>query len=315
MDLDTLKQHFVGSNILNELKWYHFEGYWQETNIINYYLKQYATTHHKNLNRSKISSHQKLLLDDAFEKKRDPPHLICFKNGVYDLKTCQFRSSSYLDYCTMCTQYIYKQGNSKLPYFLSHIFPYQEDYNHFILTMYQVFKGDRCVIYAKKHHQGQAGVSTLYQLITFMFGSYVNHYHIDYFMSRKLYTLMTNLDYLKLHFKGKLIRTKFGVLPDDKTINNISSLTSVLVEGCGNLPNSKVLNFRSQFVHQHPNPEKHIYPIESDFQMNEMFDMAQDLIIKMTDLHIIPIKMSRFKPDLCQDVIKVIYHYLFYLSL
>lgn len=36
----------------------------------------------------------------------DEKHLICFKNGIYDLKLHQFRASSPYDYCTMCTKIV-----------------------------------------------------------------------------------------------------------------------------------------------------------------------------------------------------------------
>ena len=45
--------------------------------------------------------------DDIANKLNSIPHIISFKNGVYDLKQKEFRERYKYDYCTFCLDYDY----------------------------------------------------------------------------------------------------------------------------------------------------------------------------------------------------------------
>ena len=59
-------------------------------------------------------------MDDTFLAKADSPeykHLICFTNGIYDLREKAFRNGRPCDFITMCTNYDYINYDAKNPIF------------------------------------------------------------------------------------------------------------------------------------------------------------------------------------------------------
>ena len=152
--IDILKQNFIYNQ-----GWYQFHIHqWYimkpekvskilETFIINHFnvslaCKSYMATRHTRLIL------EKLLTDHTFSYKKDPPHLICFYNGVYDLRLCQFRKGRYDDYCTLCTNYSYTKSSYQ---------PIED-----IRTLYLLFRGDHLIV--------QVEIESMVML----FGEYVN---------------------------------------------------------------------------------------------------------------------------------------------
>ena len=115
--------------------------------------------------------------------EKDPKHLICFFNGVYDFKLRQFRKTLSKDFCTLCTNYAYEPTYDKdLWFYLHQVFPDTEDYIEFIRVMDDLFKGNHKVIYATDGNipaKGGSlipgttnGINTLFNIIHSMYGSY-----------------------------------------------------------------------------------------------------------------------------------------------
>jgi P4 family phage/plasmid primase-like protien len=80
-----------------------------------------------------------LFYDRDFSKKLNGnPYLICFKNGVYDLRTFKFRQGYPTDYLSLCTQYNYKMRSEYdldimiVEQHLQKIFPDRTLYEYFI---------------------------------------------------------------------------------------------------------------------------------------------------------------------------------------
>lgn len=152
---------------------------------------------------------------------KDPKHLFCFNNGVYDFKLHKFRSCYPTDCCTLSTKYIYKPTyNTDLWVYLRKVFPDVEDYIQFMYCVDQLFKGNQRLIYAINN--GNSG--TLYRLINQMFGQYAFVTDINKLNSRKPYSFETELEYLAANFKGRYIT--FESLNNVFNINFTSVLTA-----------------------------------------------------------------------------------------
>lgn len=247
---------------------------------------------------------------------KDPKHLICFNNGVYDFNLNQFRDGLPSDCCTLCTGYDYVPTfNNALDDYLRKVFPDTEDYIALMKAMNRLFKGHNDMIYA--YNMGNSGISTLYRLIDNMYGEYGLRTHIELLKQRKLYYMETELEYLNKNFKGRYIRFDMDVDTDVFKNNNLAILTSI------NTPNSNIkikpiqpsieLQFKSTFLNN-TLYDKYHYPI--DHHLTKQFpNFALALMTKLINLQKTYLKYLYFY---CNDIlVKDINDYvlIFYLDI
>jgi hypothetical protein len=191
----------------------------------------------------------------------NPKHLLCFENGVYDLNTYQFRDGNKLDFCTLCTNYDFPITNNKLNDYLHSVFPEKEDYIYFIKTIYLLFRGDSYFVY--NILSLNSGSSTLYRLISLMFGDYFRHE--QHLTSRKMYTFATNGQWLSKKYKGRCLY----VHNLDTFDYNLPILTTF--DKKINLPNARELKFKAKF--------------DGSGSYINTYKLAPELMLKMIQLH------------------------------
>ena len=271
-EVTFLKNRFI----LCGKQWYYYDHYWKPTNNIHTLINKYKTD--LPLDRLLLR-----LRDDRFNIKSDPQHFLLFNNGVYDLKLHQFRPSLYHDYITLYTGYDFKSiTNPYLDKYLAEVFPYREDYHHFMKLLYLLFKGDKITINAQIKDSN--GVTTLYKLIHRVFGTYA-------------FNPPTYVDY-----KNRKERYIQHSVSTTSVCNSINDHVSVL--NCGPfIKGVYELNFRSQFVMSNPYPEKHIYLINKNLTRH-FTSFAQALMSKLIHIDQSPTKKLLFMKNkiLVQDV-------------
>ena len=112
-----------------------------------------------------------------FVKKLDMnKYLIGFNNGVYDLKTFEFRSGKPTDLITMSVGYDYTDKhtdkNNDLLQFLHDIQPIKEDYEYMMTYLSIALVGNILELFAILTGKGRNGKSKLIQLLKETFGNY-----------------------------------------------------------------------------------------------------------------------------------------------
>lgn len=238
---------------------------------------------------------------DIFEK--DPKHLICFKNGVYDLKLSKFRKTNKFDYCTLTTCDNYpdnKSNTSELRNYKLKLFPVKDDYIHFMKILYLIFLGKQ--YYINTIGTNCNGFSILLNIIHYMFFDYSKYVPIYKFHS-----------FLEEY---KQSNYKLLILDDDTSIENIENLTahcSIIQRNYSNLsnlttiiPQTKPLHFRSTFVSENENPEQYIY-LKDDMKIDVH---SEELMSQLIQIHESVDKILNFKyNDLNQDVNNIIIDY------
>lgn len=279
--------------------------------------------HHVDMNNIKIyiRDHFSIQMDsNVFDRRffqkpfnKDPNHLICFKNGVYDFKSHQFRDGLPSDGCTLCTNYNYVPTyNNELWQYLHKVFPDTEDYIQFMKTMNQLFKGDPRLIYG--YSTCNNGISTLYRLIDMMYGSYGLNVQPSQLEQRR-----PLLEYLNQKFKGRYLR--FTGYADDKLYKlykSVTTFTSILtsIDETNQLKSisceSSELKFKSKFLNNGIN-HKYNYPI--DFNLTkQLSSFALTLMTKLINLQDADIRYLYFNQN--NIFVQDINHYIltFYLK-
>lgn len=166
----------------------------------NLYVKDIYGTCYQFKSHSWIKKDGKFMLDDTFHLKRDPTHLLCFTNGVYDSNLCQFRPGKLDDYCTYSTNIDYCIYDHKpLDNILNKLFV---DVKQFLSCVYAIFKSYPIVITYNQYEFKFAE----FHIIARMFGKYRTLENNNHLRERRIYTCITNLEHLKQHFIGKYVR-------------------------------------------------------------------------------------------------------------
>jgi len=216
----------------------------------------------------------------------NPKHLLCFENGVYDLNKYQFRNGNKLDYCTYSTNYNFPTKIYKLHDYLHSVFPEKEDYIYFIKTIYLLFRGDYYIVY--NIESLNSGVSTLYKLISLMFGEYM--INTNTLTERKIYTSYSHGEWLVKHYTGRCVR-----VPKVYSFDyNLPILTTV--DKKVNLPNARELKFKAKF--------------DGSGNYINTLKLAPELMLKMIQLHqSLPNKLIFSQVEgLNNDIIWYIFH-------
>lgn len=265
-EIILLKNKFI----IDKEKYYKFGRHrWYEIN--SELILKYICKHFKN-----VLEPYTFLYDLDFHNKRDPSHLICFSNGVYDLSISKFRNGRPSDYCTYCTNYEYKYTDDiNFNKYITQVFPYNEDKKQFLSTLYNVFKGKKVLVDSRGI---DCGIYTLYKLIAYMFGSYA----------------ITSNSIHKKNFKGKLI-TMF-----DKNIIfdfEIATFTTNTIY----IDNEIIMNklaFKSKFLDvKIEDTVNHIY--KKDYNLFEKFPIfALSLMTKIINIEQLPLKIKYFNENL-----------------
>ena len=156
------------------------------------------------------------------------PNLIGFNNGVYDLRTDEFRDQRPEDCISLTTgnDFIEFDPNSELIntvyHFMKQLFP-DPDLCNYVLTLFASFL-DGHNPHNKFHiltGLGASGISTLLELFELAFGKYITHLHSTIFTQKKHGPLSTNL-------KNKRV----VLIQERETSETFSS--GVIKELCGN---------------------------------------------------------------------------------
>lgn len=301
--LDLLKENFV----YHDKRWYAFNGnLWIEIDVYDFklhavksHIKQYIYNHFKNGRQIKHYPFHSDFFERNFDK--DPKHLICFTNGVYDFKIHQFRKGLPADCCTLCTNYKYEPTyDDNLWIYIRKVFPDNKDHSDFMKTIDLLFRGHKNII--RCFNKDNCGLTTLCRLIDMIFGSYGLRSSLYELVQERLYTLETELDYLKNHFKGRYINCQLELNKNYNNIlcNSIKNFTSVIVNM--EVKADKELNFKSTFL---DNNIQNKYNYKIDFNLTKQFpSFALTLITKLIALQEEPIKILWFyhNPIFVQDV-------------
>ena len=295
-----LKEHFI-----YDKEWYEFENhYWhkiEEDKVLGKMKAYIPFKKHIPCKEIRAINH---LFKRTFDK--DPKHLICFTNGVYDFKLHQFRDGDPSDGCTLCTGIAYiPTYDDELWCYLHKVFPETEDYIQFIKTMNDLFKGKNSIIHG--YSTGNHGISTLYRLIDMMYGSYglpVPRYDLT---DKKLYTSDTLLEDLHKNYKGRYIKFNTSILlfNEDVIYKSILEFASALIcIGTQAINNEKQKNpilcqsneliFKSQFL-DYPNSYANQYHYPIDYKLTKKFpSFAATLMTKLISLQDNPIRYLYF---------------------
>ena len=171
--------------LFHEEIWYEYGTYWMimYADHVKSRIKEFLRLLDLYVNTYELDNFElikKLLYKNV---ELDKKHLICFKNGIYDLKLHQFRTSSPYDYCTKCTKYNYKKiVSNPLQTYLHEVFPLQKDYIQFMNALYLILIGYKLLVYGI--YDGR--FNSFYALIYDLFGSYITACSLeDYKLSRK----------------------------------------------------------------------------------------------------------------------------------
>lgn len=138
--------------------------------------------------------------DPKFKEKLDQnPYLICFKNGVYDLKTNQFRDGQQDDYCSKNIPIEYKEFTDSdneiqdVNEFLQKIFPDSSIRTYFMDTYSDIFVGGNS---QKKVYMwtgdGDNGKSIVQNFFEMMLGELAIKFNTQYFTGKKTSTGSAN---------------------------------------------------------------------------------------------------------------------------
>lgn len=192
--MDILKTLFIKDDEGNYYQFVSHRWYTMHTNNTKkYIIRKIQEKLHLNINTHDVDNY---IIDEYFNIKRDPPHLLCFKNGVYDMNTNQFRDGKYDDYCTYSTytHYNYQTNHNLLNNMLYQLC---EIPKQFLSAIYALYKGYPIIIHKTKIFNA---------ILLHAFGEYGAVHDKISLMERKLYHMITNLEYLINHFKGKFIQ-------------------------------------------------------------------------------------------------------------
>lgn len=208
---------------------------------------------HFNARVKKIhESYFRCLLVDDFHIKRDPHNLICFANGVYDIKQSKFRDGLPEDYCTYCTNITYTYNNNpEFNYYLGTVFPYKEDLKQFLCIMYHIFKGHK--IFVQPEFKDDSGMSFCYRLIKMTFGSYIEDYSNNFLLNA------SDIKQLQNNFKGRTIMGAFSNCYHSFSQSMITDKPKSYYH-IVDLPSTNILSFKSTFRDIiTDNPVNHVY--------------------------------------------------------
>lgn len=271
-------------------KYYMFDSInWRE--IASYRLiTHYIRTNVVNKIKKIHESYYNFLLDIDFHTKRDPKHLICFTNGVYDLRSSKFREALPEDYCTYCTNYAYyNDNNDHFNKYINTVFPHSEDLKQFLCAMFNIFKGNK--IFIASEGKDNSGVATIYRLMSMVFGSYIEN-HSGYYLENPKTSTISYLEDLKQNFKGRAILISWVLhhehdyLPvtmiTDKKYNNSSTFSKVCK-----------LSFKSTFSAGKDDPINNVYKMTTGLG-KQLPSFALALMNKIISIEQSPLKIMYF---------------------
>ena len=242
----------------------------------------------------------------------DPKHLICFKNGVYDFTTHQFRLG-VSDCCTLNTDYHYQPTyDPGLWVYLHKVFPENEDYHLFMKSMDLLFRGHHQII-NENGETGSNGITTLCCLINTMFGSYGKI--INHILNQRENTSDTELNYLRNHFKGRYLMSLTSSNNISTRCTLVKSFTSLITinEKLNNVIDLKFkstfsLPFTRHFMNDSPS-QYNFTPIDN--LIDQLPSFALTLMTKLIALQEEPIKQlifyhnNLFVKDITQSILDI----------
>lgn len=113
---------------------------------------------------------------DFTKKFNSNDFLICFNNGVYDLKTHEFRDGKPDDYITLTTGYDfvnkYSENYDKLLNFLNDIQPNKEELDYLLTYISTALFGNTLELFTVLTGSGRNGKSKILDLLSKTFGEY-----------------------------------------------------------------------------------------------------------------------------------------------
>lgn len=222
---------------------------------------------------------------DNFDIIKDPKHLICFKNGVYDLKQSKFRKANKFDYCTLTTGDYFPENinNDKLRNYKLKLFPIKEDYIHFMKILYLIFLGKQ--YYINTVGTNCNGFTTLNSILRYIFFDYTKIVPARTLNNRVMYQFHTFLQ------EYKRDNYKLLILDDNTSIENLEQLVSHcciiqhdysnIYDLNHNIPQTKPLYFRSTFGSKNEKPEKYVY-LKDNIEVDVF---AKGLMSQLINIH------------------------------
>ena len=136
-----------------------------------------------------------LFADNSFMKKLDTnPDLVCFKNGIYDLRTDEFRSGKADDYISICTNTDYKEFSWKEPApilnelikLINRVFVNPNEREYYLKFIASCWRGQNInKIFVAMLGQPNTSKSTMNKLVQKCFGEYCISISSTTFTSKK----------------------------------------------------------------------------------------------------------------------------------
>ena len=157
----------------------------------------------------------------------DPKHLLCFKNGTYDLTTHQFRKSCWNDYCTLWCDYNFEPV------------PMNKNDRQLVSVMYFIFIGKPLIIYDRHVNY------SFFRFVDKLFGQYSKSTKLSYLTKPELnYRCIIDVYSIDDIDKVRMIA---------KTTTVIGVTSQKLQEGClletnQDISNINVLSFMNQLI-------------------------------------------------------------------
>jgi hypothetical protein len=273
-------------------KYYMFDNHWREIashTSITHYIRTHFTDKIKKIH----GSYYNFLLDIDFHTKRDPKHLICFTNGVYDLQQSKFRDGLKEDYCTYCTNYAYyNDNNDNFNKYINTVFPHSEDLKQFLCVMFIIFKGNK--IFIESEGTDNSGINTIYRLISMVFGTYIEN-HTGHYLSDSKISNVSYFKDLKQNFKGRSIFVSWVIQEE----YNCLPVTMITDKKYGN---QTKLSFKSTFSTEE-DPINNVYKMTTGLG-KQLPSFALALMNKMISIEQSPLKIMYFMSNgvFIQDV-------------
>lgn len=239
-----------------------------------------------------------------YEKLNENPYLICFNNGVYDLKKCEFRMGKEEDYITFTTKYDYQEYDpenenvKEIMEFLQKIIPKKDVLEYLLHTLGRGLDGNTDEkFYIWTGITGANGKSTLSKFIKKTLGDYHSSPDISLLTEKRKIGASPELyrckgkrflifqepekqDKLKTgkmkQYSGKdevetreLYKSPISFENQGTMIVCCNELLEIDASDGGTWRRIRVIKFISKFT---DNPKKGLYEYEIDSNMDEKLD-------------------------------------------
>lgn len=160
---------------------------------------------------------------DFFDKLDTNPYLICFNNGILDLKTCTFRNGAPTDYCSLCCNYDFKEYNmddievQDILLFFDKIFPdpiLREYYYNYAASILR--GGNYQKTFIVMSGDGDNGKSVVIELMEQALGEYAIKFPTTLLTGKRTQSSAASPELARIHGK------RFAVMqePDGKDVIN-----------------------------------------------------------------------------------------------